>query len=460
MVRPTRYRHPTLALAALALALVPNPAHADRPADWSFDVLHLKNGTALNGLIVGETDSAVQFQNVRRQPGRPTVVFFTTLRKSEIDHCDRLDDKGRELLSDRLKELDPHGEKSRMERIDLKPAAWGKNPTGALRYESDHFSLTSNAPEDVVRRAAVRLELIYAAYTRFLPPRHKAGSPTEIILVQSLDEYQTLLRADGRMFLNPAFYDPAANRVVCASDLERLGRELEAIRQQHTALLAELDRIQAGFVKLLKGKELEQRLEPLRETRLRIARVNKENDALFDRATRQLFGSLYHESFHAYVASFVYPPVAKGGTELPRWLNEGLAQVFETAIVEAGDLRAGHAERDRLLRAKKRGELVPVGDLLRSGPGDFLIVHAGDRPGSDRAYLTAWALAFYLTFDRQLLGTPALDQYLKRLADGADKVTAFEELVGQPLAKFESEFQLYVRRLQPDGTLAETVLNK
>jgi hypothetical protein len=39
-------------------------------------------------------------------------------------------------------------------------------------------------------------------------------------------------------------------------------------------------------------------------------------------------------------------------------------------------------------------------------------------------------------------------------------VTAFEELVGQPLAKFEAEFQLYVRRLQPDGTLAETVLNK
>jgi len=33
---------------------------------------------------------------------------------------------------------------------------------------------------------------------------------------------------------------------------------------------------------------------------------------------------------------------------VPLWLDEGLAQIFETALVEAGELRVGHAERSRL----------------------------------------------------------------------------------------------------------------
>ena len=38
---------------------------------------------------------------------------------------------------------------------------------------------------------------------------------------------------------------------------------------------------------------------------------------------------------------------------MPRWLNEGLAQIFETAIIEAGELRVGHADAERLARVKE-----------------------------------------------------------------------------------------------------------
>jgi len=70
---------------------------------------------------------------------------------------------------------------------------------------------------------------------------------------------------------------------------------------------------------------------------------------------------------------------------------------------------------------------------------------------SDRYYLASWALAFYLTFDRNLLGTPALDHYVAQLKRGTDALQAFRELTGQPLAAFERDFVAYLNRLRPEG---------
>src|SRR5208283_1264672 len=97
----------------------------------------------------------------------------------------------------------------------------------------------------------------------------------------------------------------------------------------------------------------------LLEARQAIASANTTNEELFQKATQQLFQTLYHEAFHAYLANFVFPP--SEGT-VPRWLNEGLAQIFETALVEAGELRVGHITPIRLTNiqeAVKKGEVVP-----------------------------------------------------------------------------------------------------
>jgi hypothetical protein len=448
--------YPSFRLPAVLLAALLPAAVVAAEDDWKYDVVHLKNGHTLRGLLVEQTPAVIQFRCVSRKPGSHTLVIPETLQRAEVSSVELLPDRERETLAARLRALDPtgKGEAQRMASLELTSVPWGKGGNGkALRYESTHFVLGSDAPEDVVRRAAVQLEQVFAAYVRFLPPRARGGQPTAILLAQSLGEYQALLKEQGRVLLNPALYDPRRNQIVCGTDLRQLGEQLERTRRRHQQLLREAKEREAELNRLFKGQVPAQLLRPIHEVRADVDRVNRQNDEQFQAATRQLFGVLYHEAFHAYLANFVYPP---DEASVPRWLNEGLAQVFETAFVEAGELRVGHADKARLTQAQAalaRGELVPLRELLRSGPGQFVVQHASEQRNSDRYYLTSWAVAFYLTFDRRLLGTRAMDDYVRALHGGEDPLAAFRRLAGQGPTQFEEDFQAYLALLRPDGTV-------
>src|SRR5262249_6484221 len=116
-------------------ALVANEPVRGQPAeaeDWKFDVIHLKTGGRLSGLIVKETPQSVLFWRVSRKPGASTTVISATIERREIDHFDALGEKDREILSTRLKALDPtgRGEVRRMASLVLKTGDWGKNGKG------------------------------------------------------------------------------------------------------------------------------------------------------------------------------------------------------------------------------------------------------------------------------------------------------------------------------------------
>jgi hypothetical protein len=454
MMPSLRRAVPMLLLAAALFA----PARAAADDDWKLDVVHLKNGHTLRGLLVKQTATEIQFRCVSRKPGSHTVVIPETLERSEVSSLDLLSDKEREVLAARLKALDPTGknEAQRMARLELTPVRWGKDgKTKALRYESTHFVLESNAPEDVVRKAAVELEQLFAAYARFLPPRRPGGQPTTILLAQSPEDYRALLRNQGRApMLNPAFYDVRRNQIVCGTDLQTIGKQLEQAGRRSRQVLQESKEREAELKRLFQNQVPPPLLRPIQEARAEVERRSRALEDQYRAATRLLFRALYHEAFHAYLANFVYPP---DEAHLPRWLNEGLAQIFETAFLEGGELRVGHADKARLTQAQAalaRGQLVPLIDLLRSGHQQFVVHHASELRTSDRYYLTSWAVAFYLTFDRRLLGTPAMDDYVLSLQRGADPVAAFRKLVGRDRARFEKDFQQYLAELRPDGTVA------
>jgi hypothetical protein len=274
------------------------------------------------------------------------------------------------------------------------------------------------------------------------------------VLAGSRADYQKLLEGRGLNLANPAFYDAEKNQVVCASDLQRLADELIKAREHHGRLCTQLAQREAELKEAYRGSVPPEIRAPIEEARQRIKAAEARNATVFRHARDRLFQRLYHEAFHAYLANFVYPPAEAA---VPRWLNEGLAQIFETALVEAGELRVGHADPERLAALRRelsRGGLVPLVDLLRAGPRPFQVAHAEERQASDRYYLASWALAFHLTFERRLLGTPAMDDYVRALHRGTDAVEAFRALVGRPWEAFAKEYGEYLLHLRPDGRAA------
>jgi mRNA-degrading endonuclease RelE of RelBE toxin-antitoxin system len=455
---------PFLTLVLLAIPVVPAQAAPPPTADWPFDVLKLKNGVVHKGLLLDEGSSGIRFKIVGRAPGRPTVTLVVRFAQSEVAKLEKMSDEDRELLTSKLKEIDasPEVEARRLEKLELKRVDWlGKKDAG-LRFDSDRFALVSDAPEEVVRRAAYRLENVYAAYARFMPPRFAAGTPTVIYVHQSMTSYLKSVPG-GEAIKNPAFYEPSANRIVCGTDLQKLGNDLAGF---YADAQKELDRLAEREAKIIenygKKPDLQRHLQPIKDQRSEILRAARYNDGVFERATRQLFQTLYHEAFHAYVGCFVYPPNGNGRSdspgELPRWLNEGMAQVFETAVFEGGELRIGHAERARLEKAQdaiRDKAFPPLKEIITARRDAFVVTHAGKRPEADRAYTATWALASYLMFNRQVLGTAELDDFVKATNHGADPLAAFEKLTGQSAAEFDKAFHDWMKRLQPNGSLLE-----
>jgi hypothetical protein len=454
---------PFLFLTSLLCAQPP----AGEVTPWVFDEIQLQSGAKFRGRILKEASEGLDFQVVFQKPGRPTMTLTTSFASREIASVKRLTDLERTALAAKLAELDTtgDGERRRMESLELAPADWLGKPFAARQYRSERFTLRSGTSEELTRRAAVRLEQIYAAFSRYFPMQTQAEKPTEILLAGRMEEYRELLGPLAKAVLNPAIYDPNTHRITCGTDLQKLDDELQLARKKHLLERGKLDKYEAEIKLLYRGSkpELERYLASVQRERDRLREADRLNGLVFDKSTKQLFALLYHEAFHSYISAHVYPYLSpadvkagRGPGELPRWLNEGLAQIFETAVIEAGELRVGHADTERLEKFQtllKTQSAMPLSELLRSGREVFLAGHSGQKGDANRAYLTSWALTYYLTFPRRAIGTKEFTAYLTAINSGAEPLPAFATWLGQDVEAIERDMHDYFRRLRPDGTL-------
>lgn len=461
-----------LALAAplpLTLLLFAATTLADPPAarigvpggDWKFEKLELRGGRTYRGLVRSETETTVHFLHVELPPGAPLYAVGVRVPRDKVAKLTRLEDDQRKALERRLAGA---LHRARIEELDaatvpLSNGTWHRQ--SSWEYRGDDFSLTSTADEQTTRRAVVRLAQYFEAFSQMLPSDDDAA-PLQLFIHGSTGEYRGHLAQWGLELDHSAVYVAEHRQIIAAADLSQFAAELaqtqaehDRIREQYDAMLAALpERLreeskrlkeqgahgsQLRELNLLARRKLEDEADRARRT---ADEYDRRNNELFEQVTAALFSTLGHEAFHAYLDAYLRQANGKPA-ELPRWLNEGLAQVFETAQRDAGQLRfdAPDPRRLQLLQADLAGgEPLALADLLAANQGLFLVAHQG-REASERHYLYSWGLAYYLAVERGLIGPQWLRECSEQAGGDESPVTVFERLVGQPIAEFERDWR-------------------
>jgi tetratricopeptide (TPR) repeat protein len=156
------------------------------------------------------------------------------------------------------------------------------------------------------------------------------------------------------------------------------------------------------------------------------------NGALGDSAVRAVF----HEYSHLLVSSAL--DVA------PAWVNEGIAQLYETFEERNGGKSAilGLAPAHHVLELRAQ-TFIPLSELMavdRSSP----MYNEGRRRG--QFYAQSWALMHYLTFGKDVR-REQLSRYLNTMNAGASPDAAMKSEFASDLPTIEKELREYLLRL-------------
>lgn len=477
---------------AICIGVAPNLACAEPPpssqsaggldlanlAVWKLEELHLKDGRVLPGLIQGEDAGGVDFLEIRRPADRPMFfVMFWRFPSDKIDHLTRLPDADRKVLIDRVNAVRDRFRTEEASQAKIHLDRSGSGAKTVWHYGSETWRLgdgkpwlllDSTADEETTRRSIVRIEQMFAAYREMLPPRAKPIRALDIKLFGTMGEYNDFLKSIGLNIENPAVFIADDNLLAAGSELSAYGQQLQTIRAHHAALRADYERrnkamadrladlrqqLAAGGYSASEQRSIIQLSESrwkqeLADIDRRINIAERRNLDQYDRLTAGMFARLFHEAFHAYLENYVYP---QRNHDVPRWLNEGLAQIFETGQLEAGTLRldAPHAERLKLLQADLRSaKPLSLAEVLSAEGSEFLVFHPGGAAASTRYYLYSWGLAWYLAFRQPVLGSAALDRYVDPAAARIPPIARFEQLVGMPLEQFQSRWRAEMLQLK------------
>jgi hypothetical protein len=333
-------------------------------------------------------------------------------------------------------------DKIALEKVSDSPATW--------RYRGESFALESQASEDLTRRFAERLDQMFAAYRRILAPRAAPQQELRIEIYGSSAAYAARVVSLSLPVKNAAFYHAPLNLVVAGSDLMKVGEQLQHVRAEHVAIGKELNRLKRELQNLLKESPSKPVNTYAQRKKTEIAAKEKQmddcdrkNEALLEEHAGRMLRLLFHESFHAYLENYVYP---QPGHDVPRWLNEGLAQIFEHATLDEDRLRIDvpHlASLELIQNDLKSPDPLTLAKILSANHSSFLVPH-DEAAGNKTIYAYAWGLAYYLAIIRPAFQGDALDKYVSHDAAALGPIPRFERLVGKPLPEFEKQWRAWL----------------
>lgn len=420
------------------------------------------------GLIESEDDAWITMIQIKRLPGQPMHLVIRPIDRRLVSAVVRLEPAQKAKLRQEIERFRNRAaiEAGRMEAVGLEPFAAEGNHY--QRYRGKWFTLDSTADEATTRRLIVRTEQIFAAYRQILPPRTAPKESPRLVVFGAMGEYQAFLARLGLKIHNRACFIGDKNTVATGTELARLVSLMAKINTQNEQLRRQLkdlekrlsDRLREVGDRLkrdglpnneiarlltLERRKFEEQNKKLRDE---LSRSDRESAKIFNQNTRQTFARLYHESFHAYLENYVYP---HRQYNVPNWLNEGLAVMFEGGMLDGDTLRVDAPNVVALKKLKEdlNGEQpLPLEKLLAAGQADFLPTNEAAQTAADRYYVHAWGLAYYVTFEKRLLGHPSLLRYVQPAEPAAEVAQRFQQLVDLPLDRFDKEWREYILALR------------
>ncbi|HYW80052.1 MAG TPA: hypothetical protein VE890_10775, partial [Thermoguttaceae bacterium] len=310
-------------------------------ASWPSERVVLVDGRQYEGLIESVDDAWIHLFQMRHPTGRPMFLVIRPIERSRIESVDRLEPDQQAKLR---QHIDQFVNRARIEAAQTGAIELRSIDRGGIqyrRYRGKWFDMETTIDEESTRQAIVRAEQIFTAYRQILPPRVESRRPLQLVVLDSIDEYQTYLARRGIRIQSSACFIPADNLVVVGSDVARFAAQLAEVNTQHNCIRTDLEALETRLPERL--ADLGQRLKQdgisrnetaklllierrkfeteIQQKRKDLICCDRENRRVFDKAAGQTFQSLYHEAFHAYLENYVFPGSdnATGHDCVPRW---------------------------------------------------------------------------------------------------------------------------------------------
>ncbi len=165
-----------------------------------------------------------------------------------------------------------------------------------------------------------------------------------------------------------------------------------------------------------------------------------------DLGQRRLEHALQHEAFHQYASS-------RFGSDLPPWVDEGLAEIFGQAVIRGtGSFigRAGARAVESVKSAVRAGTSMPFADIMAMTAAQWSEAARGD--GAIRIYDQAWSMVLFLIDGEGGRYAGDFEKYLRLINVGHDSRSAFAQAFeGEDPGDLEARWKRYAMGLEPDG---------
>lgn len=170
-----------------------------------------------------------------------------------------------------------------------------------------------------------------------------------------------------------------------------------------------------------------------------------------DRSRSETLSVLQHEGFHQFAWNYL-------GHRLPLWLNEGLAQYFEDAILVNDRMSLGIANGIRIQRVREAillGNAIPFKDVLKIDNDGWSETLSHDATASALIYAQSWSLTYFLIHGEDGRYQQPLQDYLRMLSRGRDPDRSFRAAFGfDGFGALEAQWRAFALAQRPDPVTA------